>query len=149
MDINRICDILTRHEGVRLKIYDDATGQPIGPGDTLVGHPTIGVGRCLDTNGVSLDESRFLLVNDIRRCLDSLQTRFSWFKDLTVARQEIIVCMVFNLGINGFAGFKNMIAAIEDNRWQDAAKEMLESTWAKQVGNRAVELSQAMELGRF
>ena len=47
MNIAKVADQLKRHEGVRLAVYDDATGKPVHAGDTLVGHPTIGVGRLL------------------------------------------------------------------------------------------------------
>ena len=45
-------------EGVRLRVYDDATGEPLHPGMTLKGHPSIGYGRALDVNGISLKESK-------------------------------------------------------------------------------------------
>jgi len=45
MNLERTKKQLTRHEGLRLAVYDDATGKPLEQGDTIVGHPTVGVGR--------------------------------------------------------------------------------------------------------
>ena len=64
--LERLATQLAEHEDVRLQVYDDATGRPILPGDTVQGHPTIGVGRKLDDDrGVSHDEAMMLLRNDL------------------------------------------------------------------------------------
>jgi lysozyme len=46
----------------------------------------------------------------------------------------ILVNMAFNMGIHGLMGFRNNLRLIEAGRWKDAAKEMLNSKWATQVG---------------
>lgn len=138
MDLQKVYDRLTRHEGCKLKVYTDTEG-----------HPTIGIGRALDTNGITLDEARYLLVNDVQRTITALRQRFAWFDHLDSVRQEVCVNMAFNLGVGGFAAFKNTIQAIEERRFGDGAREMLDSHWAQQVGGRAVELARAMESGRW
>ncbi len=55
--------------------------------------------------------------------------------------QEALVNMAFNLGINGLLRFKNTLAYLDDHKWLAAADEMLDSKWADQVGNRAIEVS--------
>ncbi len=64
---------------------------------------------------------------------------------------DILQNMTFNLGAKGILGFKDMWAAIEVGDWKKAAAEMLlnadgtgKSDWLKQVGNRAVRLSNRM-----
>jgi len=52
--------------------------------------------------------------------------------------------MVFNLGPGGFGKFKKAIAAMKKEEWEEAANEMLDSRWARQVGNRAKELAAMM-----
>ena len=42
-----------------------------------------------------------------------------------------------------------MLAAMEQGDYQTAAKEMLASKWAVQVGRRAVELSKIMQTGEW
>jgi lysozyme len=43
--------LLIKHEDLRLFAYDDATGKPLKPGDTLKGHVSIGIGRNLEGYG--------------------------------------------------------------------------------------------------
>ena len=40
-------------------------------------------------------------------------------------------------------------AAIQNEDWEKAANEMLDSKWAKQVGQRAIRLSQMMRKGEW
>jgi lysozyme len=132
-----LMDMLKRHEGVRLHPYIDT-----------VGKTTIGVGRNLDDLGLSLEEVDFLLINDIERCRESL-AKSSWFYRLNYARQDAILDMCFNLGITRFLEFQKMLKALEVGDWPTAAREMLESKWAKQVGDRAVELSEMIRTGDY
>ena len=63
--IDQVAEQIMHHEGVRLAVYDDATGKPIVAGDTVQGNPTIGVGRLLtDDRGITEDEVMMLLRND-------------------------------------------------------------------------------------
>ena len=69
MDKQKLINLISDHEGVKLKVYDDATGQELKAGDVLVGHPTIGIGRNVakDGLGISQEEAEFMLMNDIDR----------------------------------------------------------------------------------
>ncbi len=133
MDIKRLKEMLMRHEGLSLKPYK-CTANKL----------TIGYGRNIEDVGISQEEASFLLANDIKKIVSQVNERFKWFKTLSPARQEVVVMMSFNLGINGFANFKNTIHFLETGQFQQAAIEMLESKWATQVGKRAKELSKMM-----
>lgn len=129
--------MLIRHEGLRLKPYKDS-----------VGKLTIGVGRNLDDVGISEAEAMFLLDHDIDAARAEAQ-KFVWFSKLDNVRQDVIVSMVFNLGMTRLLGFKNTLKAVEAGNWEAAAKGMLDSKWAKQVGKRADELAQMMVTGSY
>lgn len=135
--MSKLEDMLTRHEGCSLKPYVDS-----------VGKETIGIGRCLEDVGISKDEALYLLKNDITRCQLEANS-FPWFKTIDDTRQDVVVSMIFNLGLGGFSKFKKMIDAIAANDFKTAAKEMLQSAWAKQVGKRAYELSEMMRTGSY
>jgi len=126
---------LERHEGLRLKPYLDT-----------VGKLTVGYGRNLEDVGISRDEADFMLDNDIDQVERQLET-IDEYRDLDPVRQTVIANMAFNLGFAGLMGFKNMWSAIDRRDWDRAAKEMLNSKWARQVGVRAVELSEIMRAG--
>ena len=55
--------------------------------------------------------------------------------------------MVFNLGLSRFLNFKKFIDAMEQKDYETAGKEMLDSKWAKQVGDRAKRLKQMIVEG--
>lgn len=127
--------MLVRHEGLRLKPYADS-----------VGKLTIGVGRNLTDVGLSKEECDYLLDNDIDRAIASLMG-FSWFSYMDEVRQAALTDLMFNVGLGKFLGFKKLIAAIEREAWADAARELLDSAYAKQVGSRAVELADMLHTG--
>ena len=126
---------LERHEGLRLRVYKDT-----------VGVNTIGYGRNLDDVGISRDEADFMLDNDIEaveRQLDAIDE----YTSLDHVRQTVIANLCFNVGFRGLMGFRRMWAAIGRNDYSAASKEMMSSKWARQVGVRAVELSEIMRTG--
>lgn len=62
--------------------------------------------------------------------------------------QKILIDMAYNLGearFNGPKGFNNMKAALRNHNYVDVAKEMVNSDWYTQVGNRAKELVKVVE----
>ena len=144
--IDQVAEQIMHHEGVRLAVYDDATGKPIEAGDMVQGNPTIGVGRLLtDQRGITEDEVMMLLINDLTWVAEKAQTYGFWNK-LDSARQMVIMGMIFNMG-NRFDQFKKMIAALEVGDYEEASVQMLDSRWAKIVKGRAVELSEQMRTG--
>nr|BDD45433.1 hypothetical protein 2 [bacterium] len=122
---------LVRHEGMRLKPY-------LCPAGKL----TMGVGRNLEDRGITEEEADFMLNNDLNACIEDLDHALEWWRDLPLPAREVLVNMTFNLGIKGLLGFRNALAAFQAQDWQAAAKEMLDSRWARQVGPRAEELAE-------
>jgi lysozyme len=61
-----------------------------------------------------------------------------------MTRQAVILDMAYNLGISGVLMFKKMWAEIGRAYFRAAADEMLDSKWAKQVGDRADRLASIM-----
>lgn len=139
VDVFKLRQDLLLSEGLRLKPYKDT-----------VGKLTIGVGHNLDDEGITKEEALYLLHNDILDVIKDLRKipHYSKFVDGNDVRERVIAEMVFNLGIGGVLKFKKMWKAIEMEDWDQAAKEMLNSQWARQVGKRANRLSERMRSGR-
>ena len=91
----QLIEELKRDEGVVLTLYKCSAGKN-----------TIGVGRNVDDRGITEDESDYLLGNDIDLCVDELENNFTWYKNLSDARQRVLVNMCFNLGLTRLLGFK-------------------------------------------
>jgi lysozyme len=130
------------HEGLRLQVYDDATGQPIKAGSKVIGHPTIGIGRNLAV-GITHDEALILLKNDLDKVRKGLET-LPYFTRLSEIRQRVLMDMAFNLGLRGLFGFRTTLLKIEQGKYSEAADYMLQSKWAGQVGQRARRLAYMM-----
>ena len=146
MDLKHLKEMLGDYEGTRDKVYDDENGQPVVPGYTMKGHPTIGKGRALDVNGLRDDEIELLFENDVQRCIDEL-TGVDWFEALDGPRKEAIVAMNFQLGLGGLLKFKKMIQALRDCDFEKAAIEALDSRWAKQTSSRAADMAEIIRSG--
>lgn len=134
---------LILHEGIRLKPYRCTAGKL-----------TIGIGRNLEDNGITEEEAGFLFDQDIASVIAGLDKYIPWWRELQnderlawSPRQKVLLDMGFNLGVAGLLKFKNTLRAVQEERYADAAKGMLASKWAKQVGKRAVRLARMMETG--
>ena len=127
---------IKKHEGIRLKPYLCTAGKM-----------TIGIGRNIEDNGISIEEAEYLLKNDIAQSYKELQQNFPWEKDLSPRRKGVLVEMIFNMGINRFKQFKNMLKACQEGDFEKASKEALDSKWACQVGKRAETLAQFLREG--
>ena len=66
---------------------------------------------------------------------------------LTILALGVLLDMAFNVGLPRLRGFKRMWAALEGRDYSEAAKEMLDSKWARQVKTRAYTLARMMESG--
>lgn len=126
---------LKRHEGFRDKPYVDKTG-----------HLTIGYGWNLDS-GITQSEATYILESRVLLIKSVLRARLPFWQTLTKNRQDALTNMAFNLGMDGFLEFKQTLHHLSEGEYDKAADQMLKSIWAKQVGNRAVELSDMIRKG--
>lgn len=127
-------DRIKKHEGLRLKPYRCTAGKL-----------TIGYGRNLEDNGITEEEAHFLLMNDLKKSWDECCKAFSWISKMDKIRQGVIVELCFNMGLSRLKGFKKMLAACERGDYETASVEMLDSLWARQVGQRAKTLANIMK----
>ena len=152
-------DKLIEHEGMVLTVYKDT-----------LGIDTIGIGRNLKDRGISKEElnymdypsietvyqhglteadARYLAMNDIKIVENELCAVHKCVEDLDGVRQLILMDMAFNMGVPRLCKFKKMWNAIHEKKFEAASLEMMDSKWARQVGQRAKKLSEAMKLGEF
>tara|TARA_Y100000361_G_C11141382_1_gene335293 strand:- start:6 stop:434 length:429 start_codon:yes stop_codon:yes gene_type:complete len=139
MSREKLLDMLILHEGLKLKPYKCTA-------DKL----TIGVGRNIEDIGITEEEAKLLLENDLNRILQEVE-HWSFLEKLNEPRQAVILDMVFNMGISRFNAntWVKTFAAIQDENFEEAANQMLDSKWANQVGQRAIRLSQMMRKGEW
>lgn len=137
--VTNIEEQLRLDEGEKLTAYQDH-----------LGYWTIGVGRLIDARrggGLTKEESAYLLKNDIKKRQLLLESQLPFFKQLDVVRQGALLNMSFQLGVDGLLAFKTTLNLIKIGHYADAAKEMLNSKWAKQTPERASRLSLQIKTG--
>ncbi len=151
--MSKLSDQLKKDEGFSSVVYKCPTG-----------HCTIGYGYNLDVNPLKLDSNEVSLLtlhgipeHEAERLLklmiDQIEKRLSeklsFWDSLDNVRQDVLINMTYNLGINGMLKFKDTLHAIEIGDYTSASNYMLKSLWAKQVKNRAKRLSKNMLYGHY
>jgi GH24 family phage-related lysozyme (muramidase) len=147
---------ITRWESTRYQSYDDANGQPLTPGITPKGNPTIGVGfnlvaagaqaaieaLGLDFNSVltgavniTADQVDQLLTNSINLAIAGATTLVPSFNTLPDNQQMVLTDLVFNMGEHGLSKFVNTLNYINNQDWMNAAANLQLSAWFHQVGS--------------
>lgn len=139
--MSKLINMLKSHEGVETHAYVDT-----------VGKTTIGVGRNIDPVGglgLSPREIDFLLQNDIDRVEVELVDAIPWIVYIEGPRMDALVSICFNLGLTRFMKFKKALAAGAFGDWELCADEFMDSRWATQVGQRAVEVTDLIRRGDY
>ncbi|WP_175908624.1 MULTISPECIES: glycoside hydrolase family protein [Burkholderia] len=126
---------LTRDEDRRYRIYTDTVGKVSG-----------GIGRNLTDKGFRDNEIDLMYQNDIAETEAWLDRNLSWWSSLDPVRQRVMMNMAFNMQ-GKLLGFRKFLAATQRGDWSAAAAEMLDSLWARQVGDRAKRLASMMRSG--
>lgn len=143
--MSQLEDWLNRDEAVKIKPYLDCCRKAWRDCVCVKkGKLTIGVGRNLDDDGISVTEAFLLRDNDIAAVRKSCSAAFPWVTALSPDRQDVVCAMVFNMGLLRFCDFKLFIQALEKGDFVTARSEMLDSKWAAEVGDRAKRYADVM-----
>ncbi|MCF6442037.1 glycoside hydrolase family protein [Pseudoalteromonas luteoviolacea] len=126
------------HEGYRQLPYH-CTGKKL----------TIGYGFNLESGGISKEEAELILSMRIEGIRMRLANAVPWYANMVPARQAVFINMTYQMGFNGFKGFKRMLKHAQLCDYELAANEMLNSLWAKQTPERAKALALQMESGEW
>ena len=135
--------ILRADEGERKYPYDDATGKRV---TAPVGNVTVGVGIDLDA-GLEPPERMWLEDHRLRREYHALMGGLVehephvYLALLPRAAQLALALMAFQLGAPRLLRFRKMFAALARRGWDGAAKEALDSKWARETPHRAARVA--------
>jgi lysozyme len=145
-------EFIEGHEGRRNKPYKDNAVPPkktIGVGWNMDAHPLPPVMQnYLKQNGEITDAMvDQLLEISIEAATSDCESLFPDFDNFSDDRKMALIDFVFQLGLTKAGKFVHAVAAINTGRWADAAAEMMNSEWAKQVPSRAEEVTDLVENG--
>ena len=122
-----LIESIKKHEGFRGMPYDDS-----------LGIPTIGYGTKLP---ITPSEGDLLLKSRMYQKKEELDKAEPFVKELPKEKQDVLLEMAYQLGVGGLLKFRRMWKALKKFDYEEAAKEALDSRWAKQTQNRANELA--------
>ena len=121
---------IKEHEGFRSRVYQCTEG-----------HDTIGFGFKVADLELDLDIAEEILQRKLNLLIKRVNNRFSWVSKAPEPIQNVVYNMCYQMGVSGFSKFKKTIQYLADKNYDKASKEMLDSRWARQTPNRAIELS--------
>jgi lysozyme len=143
MNIEKLREQLKIDEGCVCKLYNDH-----------LGYATFGIGHLvLESDpengqeiGTPVSESRVIeaFEQDVKTVLSDCAVLYPDFDELPEEAQQVIANMMFNLGRPRLSAFKGMKAGVDARDWNEAADQMVDSRWYRQVGARAERLVDRM-----
>jgi lysozyme len=141
--------MLIRHEGYRAKPYKCSAGYwTVGFGHNLEAKPIKGrtVGS-IAAMPLTYQQYLDLLDKDIKDAEKDARKLVPNLDSLQPHQKAVIVDMAFNMGGKRLGTFKRFLAAVNKGDWPTAVKEMRDSKWYRQVGNRSRNLVAMIETG--
>ena len=94
------------------------------------GKLSIGYGTNIQ-DGITREEALLLMRHRLGKVVAALESRLPFWLKLTDDRRRVLANMGYQLGVGGLMGFKRMLAALERGDYESAAREMLDSKWAR------------------
>ena len=136
MDIEKLREQLKIDEGCVYELYNDH-----------LGYATFGIGHLVTESdpehgsdvGTEVSESRVVeaFEQDVQTVLSDCAILYPDFDDLPEEAQQVIANMMFNMGRPRLSKFRGMKRGVDSRNWNDAADEMVDSAWYRQVTKRA------------
>ncbi len=139
MNIDKLREQLKIDEGVKYEIYRDHLGYLTFGIGHLITEKDPEYGQPIKTE-VSADRVNEVFNADVQLYINETKKVFPDLESKPDSIQLVLVNMCFNLGAPRLEKFKKFITAINDEQWAEAAVEMMDSRWARQVGPRAERL---------
>ena len=130
-------EMLKRHEGLRLKPYRDTQGYlTIGYGWNLDANPLpADYAACLRVTGAITEAmADHLLTISIDMAERDCRGIYPGFDRFSEARRAALINFLFNLGSTRALKFKKMRKAIEAEDWEEAANQVNDSDYWRQLG---------------
>lgn len=141
--IETIKEDLIKHEGYKDEIYLCSEGIP-----------TFGIGHAVKEKdpeyawpvGTFIEKERIdnAFEADFEDALTDVKALIPNLDSQPDQCVRVLVNMAFNLGRTRLGKFKNMIKAVTEYNYSEAANQMVDSRWYNQVGNRSIELENWM-----
>jgi lysozyme len=132
------------NEGFVPKVYKDSLGKrTIG-----YGHLCVEPEQWDDDKEYTKEELELVFEKDFEEALKNAESLID-SRSINQIAKQVIIEMVFQLGIGGVGKFKKMWEALDREDYLLASTEMLDSRWAKQTPARCGKLSGKMRSSKL
>nr|ALL27389.1 phage lysozyme 1 [Solen strictus] len=118
------------------------------------GYPTFGIGHLVKSGDLEHGKPEGTPVSaarvdqafkaDLDTAISDSNAWSTNFRQWPSEVRQIVVNMMFNMGLPTMNTFKKFKEALESNNWKKAAEEMQNSKWYGQVGDRSKRLVERM-----
>lgn len=130
--MSRALTLIKNAEGFSHTVYIDTTG-----------HKTIGFGFNMEVMGITQEKMTVFEAVDIleKKVLEIRSQIFFEEKEIakfTMNQKAVVLDMAYNLGVEGFFQFNDFLKYMDQGAYENAAVDLTNSLWYKQVGQRAV-----------
>ena len=130
-----VLQVLIKHEGMSAFPYKCSENKL-----------TIGIGRNLESNGISEDEMMYMAQNDVKRIKEELNKNFGAWRTMPSDARKVCIWMTFQMGITGFMKFRKTRQLMELGMWLEASEEILDSKYNLQTPSRCAYNSRQLAL---
>ena len=134
-NFNRISNRIKANEGFKSSVYRDQ-----------LGNQTIGYGHLVYSKDIFFVKKRYpkktllgVFCNDLKKAVSDFKKYYN-YKTLPDSSQEVIIEMVFQLGIKKVLKFKKFNFYIKKKQLYLASLEMMKSRWYQQTPKRVDKL---------
>lgn len=126
-------------EGVVLHAYQDT-----------LGYWTIGSGILIDqrlSGGIKDSENDFIIDTRLSKLLNDMDLKLPWLVGKSDGIQRALCNMAWQMGLLGLLKFEGMLTSIKNGDYPTAAKQALDSLWAKETPQRAARIAALINKG--
>ena len=132
------------HEGFVNKIYKDHLGFPT----IFFGHLITPEDNYEEDKEYPKEMGEEVFELDFKKALDSTESLIG-SRPVNHTAKEVLIEMVYKMGVGGVSKFKKMWAALDNEDYEEAGNQMLDSRWAKQTPARCGKLSGKMKSAKL
>lgn len=138
-----IPDSLHQKAKIQLSIHEAVRYLPYRDSENIL---TIGIGHNLEAKPLPRKVVDLLFEYDLYDAYSDAARWLGWktYDNLSEVRKLVVIDMVFNLGYGKLLGFKKFRQALIDGDYEEAAEQMKDSLWCKQVKSRCTTLCSQM-----
>lgn len=147
---NHAAAMIKRHEGYSDSVYLCPAGKKtIGWGHNVEAHPLPPdlMARLQKNGRITMADAEALLLEDMTRAETDCRKLFPCWEHFSDDRKAAFLDWLFNLGLTTALQFEKSVHLINIAHWDEAADEMMDSKWYRQVAKRGPEIVEMIREG--